>query len=165
MNVPVAELHTPEELLAGAEDLLASDNPVTRRAAVLEAITALESYVQATVFPAMSSKVDAVLVEWIERKTRVDFESRLTVLLPVATGRAIDKQSLLWQGYQKAKEIRNKVVHIGAKVSRSQARFVVDTVHDWLAYLGSTAELEVALIGLKRHIDCSFAYFDSRLAQ
>ncbi len=39
--VPVADLHTPDELLAAAEFLLSSGDPQVRRAVVLEAIIAL----------------------------------------------------------------------------------------------------------------------------
>ncbi len=148
-----AQLHTPEELLDGAEELLALDNPTMRRAAVLEAITALEAFVQAAVFSSLENRLDPLLVRWLEDKTRMDFDSRLSVLTPVATGRPIDKASQLWQDYKKAKTIRNKVTHSGRRVSSAEARFVVTAVYDWLAYLGSTAELEVALHGLKRFVE------------
>lgn len=152
-KTPLADLHTPEELLDGAEVLFSFGNPKMMRGVVLEAITALEAYVQAIVFSALKSKIDPALVEWLEKKTRMDFDSRLSVLTPVAIGRPIDKQSRLWQDYKKAKEIRNRVTHSGRKVASSEARFVIDTVYNWLAYLGSTVELEVALIGLKRYIE------------
>jgi hypothetical protein len=45
------------------------------------------------------------------------------------------------------------VVHVGRKVSREEARFVLDTVHDWLAYLVSSVELELALRKLKRQVE------------
>lgn len=44
-------------------------------------------------------------------------------------------------------------MHRGKKVSPKDARFVIDTVYKWLAYLGSTIEIELALIALKRYIE------------
>ena len=120
------------------------------RAAVLEAITALEAFVQSTVFASLNGKIDPLLIQWLEHKTKMDFDSRLSVLTPIAVGRSVDKSSTLWSDYKKAKGIRNKVTHSGVKVSAKDARFVIDTVYNWLAYLGSTLEIEVALMGLKR---------------
>ena len=151
--MPVVDLHTPEELLDGAEVLYASANPKMMRAAVLESITALEAFLYKTVFSALKEKLDPLLVKWLEDKTRMDFESRLSVLAPVAIGRPIDKKSRLWQDYKKSKAMRNKITHSGRRVSQSEARFVIDTVYHWLAYLGSTVELEVALMCLKRYIE------------
>ena len=153
MTTPTADLHTPEELLDNAETLLASSNPKMMRAAVLEAITALEAYVQSVVFSALGTKLDSLFVQWLEDKTKMDFDSRLSVLTPVAVGQPIDKQSTPWKEYKDAKEIRNKVTHSGRKVSPADARSVISTVYKWLAYLGSTVELELALIGLKRYIE------------
>ena len=153
MTTPTADLHTPEELLDNAETLLASSNPKMMRAAVLEAITALEAYVQSVVFSVLGTKLDSLLVQWLEDKTKMDFDSRLSVLTPVAVGQPIDKQSTLWKEYKDAKEIRNKVTHSGRKVSPADAWSVISTVYKWLAYLGSTVELELALIGLKRYIE------------
>lgn len=152
-TVPTADLHTPEELLDNAETLFSYNNSKMMRAAVLEAITALESYVQMVVFSSLVEKLDPEFVQWLEDKTRMDFDSRLSVLVPVAIGQSVDKQSTLWGEYKQAKEIRNKVTHSGRKVSPTDVRFVIDTVYKWLAYLGSTAELELALIGLKKYIE------------
>lgn len=85
----------------------------------------------------------------------MDFDSRLSVLTPVATGLPIDKSSQLWDGYKKAKEIRNKVVHSGRKVTAADVELVMATVRDWLSYLGSTVELEAVLIALKRWVEQS----------
>ncbi len=79
MTIPTADLHTPEELLDNAETLLASSNPKMMRAVVLEAITALEAYVQSVVFSALGTKLDSLLVQWLEDKTKMDFDSRLSV--------------------------------------------------------------------------------------
>ncbi|MHB1317748.1 MAG: nuclease-related domain-containing protein [Anaerolineae bacterium] len=153
---PVNELHTPEELLANAEYLLAMHDPKTTRAAVLEAVTALEAYVRDVVFSVLPHRIDPLLVKWLEDKTKMDFQCRLSILTPIATGSPVDKQSRLWQDYMQAREIRNAVTHAGRKVSVEKARFVLRTVHAWLAYIGSTAELERVLIGLKSWLEtCS----------
>jgi hypothetical protein len=152
-ELPRADLHAPGELLDNAEVLIGTQNPKMMRAAVLEAITALEAFVQATVFPALATKLDSLLVKWLEDRTRMDFDSRLSVLTPVAIGHKVDKQSRLWNDYKKAKRIRNQVTHSGRRVPAADARFVIDTVYAWLAYLGSTLEVELALIGLKRFIE------------
>jgi hypothetical protein len=161
--VEPAELHTPEELLTGAEALLMStDQQLTRavdrqlmRAVVLEAITALEAFVRDRVFSLLQEQLDPLLVRWLESKTRTDFDSRLGVLTPVALGRPVDRESRLWNDYQRAKQIRNKITHIGRRVSREEAQFVVRTVYDWLSYLGSTVEVELALQGLKMFVETS----------
>jgi hypothetical protein len=123
------------------------------RAVVLEAITALEAFVHQIVFDSLKSRLDPLLTKWLEEKTRMDFDSRLSILTPVALGQPVDKQSDLWARYKRAKEIRNAVTHSGRKVSYAEARQVVDTVYDWLAYLGSTAEVDLALLDFKRQVE------------
>jgi hypothetical protein len=154
--------------LAGAEALLMStDQQLTRaidkqlmRAVVLEAITALEAFVRSRVFDLLKGQLDPLLVRWLEQKTRNDFESRLSVFTPVALGRPVDRGSKLWNDYQTAKQIRNKVTHTGRRVSRDEARFVVRTVYDWLAFLGSTVEVELALQGLEMFVETSGVHID-----
>lgn len=148
-----ALLHTPEELLAGAEALLSSSDEQMMRVVVLEAITALESFVYQTVFTLLRNKLDPLLVNWLEKKTNFDFDSRLSTFTEYALDREINKRSILWDNYRKAKEIRNRVTHTGLKVSYEEAKFVLDTVHDWLSFLGSTAEVDIALLGLKKYIE------------
>jgi hypothetical protein len=148
-----AEFHSPSELLAGAAALLASPDPRMMRVVVLEAITALEAFIHATVFALLESKMDPLLVKWLEDKTRMDFDSRLSVLTPVATGQRVDTKSALWNDYKKAKEIRNKVTHGGRKVTREEAKSVFETVRRWMAFLNSTAELDLALVELKRELE------------
>jgi len=160
-NMSPADLHTPEELLAGATALLANTDPQVTRAAVLEAITALEAFVHQTVFAVLKNRLDPLLTTWLEERTRMDFDSRLSVLTPVALGQPIDKQSVLWSRYKKAKELRNDVTHSGRKVSSAEAREVVDTVYAWLAYLGSTAEVDLALLGFKRQVEQGSIYVPS----
>jgi hypothetical protein len=149
-QIPAAELHTPDELLANAISMQASGDTKLFRGAILEAITALEAFVQKTVFKSLEGKLDPILVKWLEDKTKMDFDSRLSILAPVATGLQVDKKSTLWDDYKKAKEIRNKVVHSGRKVSEKDVESVIATVRDWLSYLGSTVELETVLLNFKR---------------
>lgn len=152
-GIPIAELHTPDELLDSAEVLYESGNPKFLRPAILEAISALESYVQDTVFTILEETLDPLLMKWVENRTKSDFDVRLSVLTPVAVGIPIDKGSSLWEDYKKSKLIRNKVTHTGVKVTQEDARFVIDTVYRWLTYLGSTIEIEASLLGLKRFIE------------
>lgn len=153
-NIPAADLHTPEELLGNAEALFASGDPKIMRAVILEAITAFEAYVQATVFPALENKMDISIIRLLEEKTKMDFDSRLSVLVPAATGKPVDKGSMkLWNDYKTAKNIRNKVTHIGSKVSQAEARFVINMVYGWLGYLGTFIEFETSLIGLKSYVE------------
>ena len=121
---------TPAELLETAEMLFGQgdENRSIYRASVLEAITALEANVRDKAFSALQAKIGEDLTKWLEEKTRMDFETRLSLFIPIATGLKVDKKDRLWSDYKKAKEIRNKVTHSGKKVTRSQARSVIDTV-------------------------------------
>jgi hypothetical protein len=134
-----AELHTPEELLAGALALLAETDQQLMRAAVLEATTALEAYVSRTVFGVLDTIPDPRLAKWLKEKTRSDFDTRLSVLLPVATGLKIDSASDLWNRYKRGRTIRNRVTHAGLRVSRQEALDVVTNAREWLAWLQPTA--------------------------
>ncbi len=152
-SIPSADIHTPEELLANAEAMYHSGDPKLFRGAILEAITALEAFVQKTVFPSLQSRLDPILTAWLEERTRMDFDARLSVLVPVATGVSIDKSTELWAGYKKAKEIRNDVVHSGRKVAAIDVAVVIRTVREWLSLLGRTVQLETALLELKRWVE------------
>lgn len=152
-NLTRNELHSPSELLSVAQHLFESDDPRLLRPVVLEAMTCLEVYVRDTVFKALANKLDPLLVKWLEDKTERDLESRLSVLTPVATGYRINKQDKLWADYGKARPIRNKVVHAGKRVTKEEAGFVLQMVHDWLAYLVSSVELEFALLNLKKQVE------------
>jgi len=131
---------TAAELLQTAEKLFSFGEANMYRASVLEAITALEASVKAIAFPALESRVGKELATWLEDKTRMDFDTRLSILIPVATGLKVNKQDRLWSDYKKAKETRNKVTHAGTKVTRNQARFVIDTVYEWIEYLKQAQE-------------------------
>lgn len=148
-----ADLHTPEELLAGAESLLVERDEQLMRAAVLEAITALEAYVHRTVFGVLHRTIDPALADCLDKKTRMDFDTRLSILVPAATGIAVDQTSSLWQRYKAAKTIRNRVTHGGSRVTREEARTVVETVKEWLSVIGSTADVDLSLLGLKKYVE------------
>jgi hypothetical protein len=152
-SIPTPDLHTPDELLANASAMYQSGNPKLFRGAILESITALEAFVQKTVFSSLRGKIDPLLVTLLEEKTRMDFDSRLSVLTPVATGLPINKSHKLWNDYKKAKEIRNKVVHSGRKVTENDVSSVMETVRDWLSYLSSTVEFETVLLDFKRWVE------------
>lgn len=165
-DVPTADLHTPDELLAVAQSLIAANDPKVRRAAVLEAITALEAYVERTVVGLLNTLVDPLLAKWIAERTRMDFDARLRVVTPFVLGRPVDPASDLWASYKRAKTIRNRVTHSGARVSSADAAFVVDTVRNWLAYLGSSAEVALSLQALKDHVEGhGFSVSDGRQAE
>jgi uncharacterized protein YutE (UPF0331/DUF86 family) len=132
--------HTPGELLKTAQELLDSGKPELYRAAILEAITALESLVHVTVFGALEGRFDPLFVEWLRDKTRFDFDSRLSPLTQVATGLPILKDSKLWDRYKKAKELRNQVTHSGRKVTLEEARTVLSTIFEWMDYIQQSAQ-------------------------
>jgi len=152
-TTPQSDLHSPAELLVAAHMLVDAGDVQLLRPAVLEAMTCLESYVKDVVFKALNSKLDALLVKWLEDKTRMDFDTRLQLLTPIATGHPITTQSNLWEHYKKAREIRNKVAHTGKRISREDASFVLHCVEDWLAYLVSSVGIELSLRRLKHHVE------------
>lgn len=148
-----ARFHSPDELLATARALLASGDESVMRACVLEAITALEAMVGATVFPLLRKKLPEDLVVWLDERTKMDFDTRLSVLIPVATGKSIEKDSDLWRRYKSAKQIRNQVTHLGRIVTVSEAKEVLSTVEDWLNFLGSMAEVNLSMEALKEFLE------------
>jgi len=147
------EFHSPEELLAGAESLLLSSDPQVMRAVVLESITALEAFVEKTIFKLLEKNIEPKLVALLKKKTKMDFDSRLGILAPIALDMAVDKNTELWKKYKDSKEIRNRVTHRGTRVNKKQAEFVLNTVKKWLSHLGMTAEVDLALIKLKKYIE------------
>jgi hypothetical protein len=129
--------YTAAQLIQSAEHLYSIEDPRTIRASVLEAITALEARVNDCIFTNPGLKLEKEFVNWLEERTRNDFDSRLSIFIPVATGLPVDKKSKLWNDYKKAKLVRNKIAHTGTKISKTQARKVIDVVYEWLTYLGS----------------------------
>ena len=139
-NVDLESNLTPAELLETAEKLFAADDQNMYRAAILEAITALEANVRDKAFPALQTRVGDDLTKWLEEKTRMDFETRLGLFIPLATGLKVNKKDKLQNDYKKSKAIRKNVTHSGRKVTRTQARFVIDTVYEWIEYLNQAQE-------------------------
>ena len=144
-----AKLHTPNELLLGAEKLLNTHEPKFMRSVILESLAALEAYVQITVFTLLDKKMDPLFVKWLKDKTRMDFDSRLNQLTPLALNTPVDMASSLWREYKEAREIRNKVAHHSRVASYDEASQVFETVKKWLSYLGANAEVDLSLIKLK----------------
>ena len=144
---------TPAELLKTAEKLLKSGKKDQNmyRAAILEAITALESNIQNKTFPILQSKVGNDLAKWLEEKTRMDFDTRLGLFTPLVTGLNVDKKDRLWCDYKKAKEIRNRITHSGKKVTFAQARSVIDTVYEWIGYLKEAHCVQAQFDKRQRH--------------
>lgn len=147
------QIHAPSDLLAGAESFLEKDDPHFNRAAVLEAISALEAYVGTVIIEALKQQYEDPLIELLKEKTKMDFDSRLGILVPLATGQAVDRNGELWQNYKRCKTIRNKVTHIGSIVSQEEAKLTVKTVYDWLSFMGSTAEIDISMHSLKKAIE------------
>lgn len=150
---PIASLHTPQELLETAKELVSTDNPKVFRGAVLEALAALESFIERTVFPALRLRFSEEFAKWLEEKTKMDFDSRLSVLAPRATGVRVAKDSSLWATYKQTRALRKGVVHGSRKITREETEEVIANTAEWLAYLGSTIELETALLELKAWVE------------
>jgi hypothetical protein len=51
--------------------------------------------------------------------------------------------------------VRNRVAHSGQRITRAEAREAIGMVKDWLAFLGSTAEVDLSLLGLKKFLENS----------
>lgn len=134
------ETLTPDELLATAEKLFETKDHNMYRAAILEAVTALEAQVKDQVFPTLKEKLGEELTKWLEEKTRMDFETRLGLFIPLMTGLEINKKDKSWEDYKKSKVIRNRVTHSGFKVSKEDTRFVIDTMYEWIVYLNQAQE-------------------------
>lgn len=128
------EVHTVEELLSQADTLHEAGH---FRAAVMEAITALEERVNDVVFAHLEHQkgLPDHLIKWIREKTKMKFEERLHPIGEFALGRQISKSESLWSNYKKAKKIRNDVSHTAKKISASSSKFVIDTVREWLHFL------------------------------
>lgn len=153
MHNITGESLSPLDLLKNAKSLFLSGKEEYLRPAVLKAISCLESYVQTVVFRELESRIDPLLLKWLQDKTSSDFDSRLSILIPTATGLQVDKRSELWDRYKKAKLIRNRVTHVGIRVTQEQAKFVIDMVEAWLTYLASTVSLQLQLEVLRKEVE------------
>jgi hypothetical protein len=153
INKTKADIHTPAEILDNAYSLLKSDKPEFMRSVVLESLSALEAYVQDTIFPLLESKMDLLFVKWLKDKTKSDFDSRMDQAVPLALNIRVDKGESLWREYKEAREIRNKVAHHNHITTKAEAMKVVKTVEAWLSYLGSHGGVDLSLAKLKLHIE------------
>lgn len=160
-KLPSTNIHTPAELLENAEILLNSSNSRMMRSSVLEAIAALESFVNSNTIPLLEKKVDPKFAKWLVDKTKFDFNSRLLLLTPLALDIKVDTETDLWKDFKKSKTTRNKVTHEGTKVSKKEAEFVIDTVYKWLEYLGSSVGIENSLFRIKNFIEEKKIIIDS----
>ena len=136
------EKFTPAELLETAEQLFKMGESKMYRAAILEAITALETYIATNIISNLNMSVGDELADWLNEKTRFDFDSRLGVLTSFITKVKIDRQGKLWNDYKRAKNIRNNVTHTGKRVTKDQGRFVINTVYEWIDFLNQTQEIK-----------------------
>jgi len=136
------EKFTPAELLETAEQLYKTGESKMYRAAILEAITALETYIATNILSKLNTRVGKEFSDWLDEKTRFDFDSRLGVLTSFVTRVKIDKQSKLWNDYKKAKQIRNNVTHTGKRVTKDQGRFVINTVYEWVEFLNQAQDIK-----------------------
>ena len=150
---PIASFHTPEELLETARELLCSGNPRYYRGAALEALAALEAFVHKTVFPALAGRFPESICRFLEEKTKMDFDSRLIVLAPLATGVPVEQTSQLWKTFKEIRNLRKGVVHGSKKVTRADVERIIANTTDWINYLGQTIELEKSLMHLKRWVE------------
>lgn len=163
-HLPSPDFHTPEELLATAIRLFRQGDRTLYRAVLLESIAALETAVERTVFPLLEHTIDPVLVKWLKDKTKMDFDSRLTPLATQAIQKEIDtRTNPLWKDYKQVKQWRNHAIHRGNRVSRERAEFAIKTVEAWLVFLGSTAQIEVALWMIKHYIERRKPYIEAPL--
>lgn len=150
---PIASFHTPAALLSIARELVATGNPKYYRGAILEANAALESVVSETVFSAIQRKHTKEFSDWCKKVTKWSLDDKLSTLVPFATGLTIDTKSPMWNDYKEARALRNSVAHGGRPISLDDANRIIANIAEWLSYLGSTLEVETALIQLKNWIE------------
>ncbi len=128
-------------------------NPRLYRPALSEAITALESLVERTVFPALSLRFEKELVDWLKEKSKNAFDARFSLPVPLATGIQIENKGVQWARYKRARSARHEVVHQGRKVSQQEAEEVVSVISTWMNLILSTVNLELQLSKLKTWVE------------
>lgn len=130
-----------EGLVKIAEELTYSGH---HRAAIMEAMTALEERVNEVVFERLETRkgLPSGLVTWLRDKTKYSFDEKLHPIGEFALGKPISKGEKLWNDYKKARDYRNKVSHTAKNVSGENARFVIQTVREWLYFLQEAQELQ-----------------------
>ena len=113
------------------------------RAAVMEAMTALEERANEVVFQSLETRkgLPSNLVEWLRTKTKYNFDEKLHPIGEFALGKPISKGEKLWNDYKAARDLRNKVSHTARRITEEDARFVIQTVKEWLYFLESAQDV------------------------
>ena len=132
-----------EQLVKNAEDLVGQRH---YRAAVMEAMTALEERANEVVFQLLETRrgLPPDLVVWLKEKTKYSFHEKLHPIGAFALGKPIKKGEHLWNGYTKARKLRNDVSHTAINIEESDARFVIETVKQWLFFLAAAKDVKAS---------------------
>jgi len=143
------KFHSAADVLVYANRMMGMGHPILQCGTVLESMEALERFVGHTVLRSLESKLGPSFVAWLRRNTAMDFDARMELLLPLATGKPIDKTSVLWVDYRAARRLQNEIARGGREVTESEVRRVVKVVADWVDFLSCTVELGNMLRRLK----------------
>jgi len=132
-----------ESLIKNAAELLEQEH---YRAAVMEAMTALEERANEVVFQSLETRkaLPPDLVKWIKDKTKYSFDEKLHPIGEYALGKQISKGEALWASYKTARDLRNKVSHTAQKIKGTEARFVIQTVKEWLYFLEGAQDVHAS---------------------
>jgi len=132
-----------ERLINIADDLASHGH---YRAAVMEAMTALEERANDVVFRSLERRrgLPPSLVKWLKDKTKYSFDEKLHPVGEFALGKSISKGETLWNNYKKARDLRNKVSHTAQKITEADARFVIQTVKEWLYFLEGAQDVQAS---------------------
>lgn len=132
-----------EQLLQNAEDLVAHEH---YRAAIMEAMTALEERANQVVFESLKTRkgLPTNLVKWLKDKTKYNFDDKLHPIGEFALGKPISKGERLWNDYKKARDLRNKVSHTAQRIDEQEARSVIQTVKEWLYFLEGARDVRAS---------------------
>jgi hypothetical protein len=114
------------------------------RAAVMEAMTALEERANEVVFQSLETRkgLPPNLVKWLKDKTKYSFDEKLHPIGEFALGKPISKGEKLWNDYKAARDLRNKVSHTAHRIKESEARLVIKTVKEWLYFLEGAQDVQ-----------------------
>jgi hypothetical protein len=132
-----------ERLIETADELA---NHGHYRAAVMEAMTALEERANDAVFRSLERRrgLPHNLVKWLKDKTKYSFDEKLHPIGEFALGKPISKGEILWSNYKKARDLRNKVSHTAQRITEDNARFVIRTVKEWLYFLEGAQDVKTS---------------------
>ncbi len=132
-----------ESLVKNANELLQQGH---YRAVVMEAMTALEERTNEVVFHSLATRkgLPSNLIEWIKKKTKFSFDEKLHPIGEYALGKPISKGEQLWNDYSKARNLRNEVSHTARRIEEADARFVIQTVKEWLYYFEGAQDVRAS---------------------